>query len=93
MQKKYEDWSKALLEPTSLNDARLHTVECRVKEAEEKQLKDSGFFVNVFKKLLFSIEQNEIPDKEFDQKQGILESMNSPGDNTFFPFIQEFQNI
>jgi len=35
MESKYRDWSKILIEPAALNDARLFSLEARA-EAEEK---------------------------------------------------------
>jgi hypothetical protein len=31
---KYENWSKVLIEPSSLNDARLFSLEARIQEEE-----------------------------------------------------------
>jgi hypothetical protein len=38
--KKYEDWSKVLIEPSSLNDARLYCLETRLHEEEEIRIKE-----------------------------------------------------
>ena len=35
MERKYQEWSKVLIEPAALNDARLYSLEARA-EAEEK---------------------------------------------------------
>ena len=39
---KYQDWSKVLIEPTSLNDARLFALESRLHEEEEIRIKKFG---------------------------------------------------
>lgn len=41
--KKYENWSKVLIEPSSLNDARLFALEARVLEEEDVRIKEISF--------------------------------------------------
>ena len=41
MNKKYEDWSKILIEPSSLNVARLFALETRLHEEEKVRIKES----------------------------------------------------
>jgi hypothetical protein len=38
MEKKYKEWSKLLLEPTVLNDARLYSIESRIEQEEEVRI-------------------------------------------------------
>jgi hypothetical protein len=57
---KYQDWSKILIEPTSLNDARLYSLEARIHEEEEIRIKDYDFIKDAIKKLVYSIEQQSI---------------------------------
>lgn len=57
---KYQDWSKILIEPSSLNDARLYSLEARIHQEEEMRLKDLDFVKDCMKKLLYSMEQHSI---------------------------------
>ena len=54
---KYQDWSKVLIEPASLNDARLYSIESRVHEEEEIRIKEYDFVRDLIKKLIYSLEQ------------------------------------
>ena len=54
---KYQDWSKVLIEPSSLNDARLYSLESRIHEEEEMRLKEFDFIKDLTKKLIQSLEQ------------------------------------
>jgi hypothetical protein len=40
LNQKYADWSKILIEPTSLNEARLFALETRIHEEEEIRIKE-----------------------------------------------------
>ena len=53
---KYQDWSKVLIEPASLNDARLFSVESRIHEEEEIRMKEYEFLRDLMKKLIYSFE-------------------------------------
>lgn len=57
IQKKYDDWSRVLLEPMSVNDARLFAVETRVTEEEEIRVKEYEYLKDIMKKLLYALEQ------------------------------------
>lgn len=54
---KYQDWSKVLIEPASLNDARLFSLESRIHEEEEIRMKEFEFLKDLSKKLIYSLEQ------------------------------------
>ena len=41
MTKKYEEWSKILIEPSSLNVARLYALETRLHEEEKLRIKEN----------------------------------------------------
>jgi hypothetical protein len=56
LNQKYADWSKVLIEPTSLNEARLYALETRIHEEEEIRIKDHDYMRDVLKKLIFSLE-------------------------------------
>ena len=57
---KYNDWSKVLIEPASMNDARLFSLESRVHEEEEIRIKEYDFLRDLIKKLIYSLEQSNI---------------------------------
>lgn len=40
LNQKYADWSRVLIEPTSLNEARLYALETRLHEEEETRIKE-----------------------------------------------------
>lgn len=40
LNQKYLDWSKILIEPSSLNEARLYALETRLHEEEEIRIKE-----------------------------------------------------
>lgn len=52
---KYENWSKVLIEPSSLNDARLFALETRIHEEEDIRIKEFEKMRDIIKKLLYSI--------------------------------------
>jgi hypothetical protein len=45
-----------LIEPASLNDARLFSIESRVHEEEEIRMKEYEFLRDLMKKLIYSFE-------------------------------------
>lgn len=57
---KYQDWSKVLIEPASMNDARLFSLESRVHQEEEIRIKEFEFLRDSIKKLIYSFEQSNI---------------------------------
>ena len=57
LQDKYKDWQRILIEPTSMNDARLYSVETRLTEEEEMRIREYEYLRDLLKKLLYSLEQ------------------------------------
>ena len=57
---KYQDWSKVLIEPASMNDARLFSIESRMHEEEEIRIREYEFLRDLMKKLLYTLEQSNI---------------------------------
>jgi predicted Ser/Thr protein kinase len=53
---KYEDWSKVLIEPQTLNDARLFALETRIHEEENLRMKEFHVIKDYYMKLLFTLE-------------------------------------
>lgn len=58
MDKRQEDWINTLLKPQELNQARLFSIDTRLKEAEVMKAEDNTFFKDLFKKLIFALEQH-----------------------------------
>jgi len=48
-----------LIKPQELNQARLFSIDTRIKEAEQARTEDNQFFKDVIKKLIFAVEQNQ----------------------------------
>lgn len=57
---KYADWSKVLIEPASLNEARLFSLESRLHEEEEIRIKEYEFTRDIIKKLIYSLEKTNV---------------------------------
>lgn len=53
---KFQDWSKVLIEPATLNDARLYSLESRIHEEEELRIREFDFIKDLTKKLIYSLE-------------------------------------
>ena len=45
-----------LIKPQELNQARLYTIETRIKESEESNVKEVDFMKETMKKLIYAIE-------------------------------------
>lgn len=60
LNQKYADWSKILIEPTSLNEARLYALETRLHEEEDIRIKEYEYVRDLMKKLIFSLEQTNL---------------------------------
>ena len=56
--KKYENWSKVLIEPSAMNDARLYSLESRVYREEDIRCKEVGNLKDFLKRLLYSFESD-----------------------------------
>jgi hypothetical protein len=68
---KYQDWSKVLIEPSTMNEARLFSLESRIHEEEEIRIKEYEFLRDSIKKLIYSFEQANLGVvEEVQQSQG-----------------------
>lgn len=56
MTKRQEDWINTLLKPKDLSQARLFTIESRLKEYDEHSNTEKEFYRNIIKKLIFALE-------------------------------------
>ena len=66
---KYENWSKVLIEPSSLNDARLFSLETRIHEEEDIRIKEFEKMRDIIRKLVYTIQENEQTIKMVDEKE------------------------
>jgi len=57
LQDKYKDWQRILIEPATMNEARLFSVETRLNEEEEMRIREYEYMRDLLKKLLYSLEQ------------------------------------
>jgi hypothetical protein len=57
LEDKYSEWTRIVIEPQSMNDARLFSVEARVAEEEEIRVFEHEFIRDLMKKLVYSLEQ------------------------------------
>lgn len=46
-----------MIEPATMNDARLYSVETRLNEEEEMRIREYEYLRDLMKKLLYSLEQ------------------------------------
>ena len=56
LQDKYKDWQRILIEPATMNDVRLYSVETRLNEEEEMRILEYEIVRDLLKKLLYSLE-------------------------------------
>jgi len=57
LENKYLDWSKVLIEPATMNDARVFSLETRMQAEEEVRIKEFDFMKETMRKLVYSLEQ------------------------------------
>jgi hypothetical protein len=57
LEDKYAEWQRIVIEPQSLNDARLFSAESRLAEEEEIRVFEHEFIRDLMKKLIYSLEQ------------------------------------
>ena len=56
MENKYKDWSKVLIEPQTMNDARVFALEARMEKEEDTRIKEFDFMKDLTRKLVYSLE-------------------------------------
>ena len=56
LENKFKDWSKVLIEPATMNDARVFSLESRMTQEEEVRIKEYDFVKDLMKKLVYSLE-------------------------------------
>lgn len=61
---KYEDWSKVLIEPQTLNYARLYALETRLHEEEGLRMKEFHLLKEHLMRLFFTLEQSNLLGEE-----------------------------
>jgi len=55
MECKYREWSKVLIEPGALNEARLYSLEARADAEEHLRTGEFSMVKEMFNKLVFSL--------------------------------------
>lgn len=58
LEKRQEDWINSLLKPQEVNQARLFSIDTRLKEGDIQRIEDMQFMKDKLKKLIFAIEQH-----------------------------------
>lgn len=61
---KYKSWSKVLIEPSSLNDARLYSLETRLQKEEDMRINEFMIMQDWVKKLLYALEQKSMSEAQ-----------------------------
>ena len=56
LEDRQQTWIDKLIKPQELNQARLFSVDTRIKEGELTRMKDVQFMRDTFKKLIYAIE-------------------------------------
>ena len=56
LEKRQEDWITTIIKPQELNQARLFSIDTRLKEAEMLRSEDNQFYKDTLKKLIFALE-------------------------------------
>jgi tRNA(Phe) wybutosine-synthesizing methylase Tyw3 len=59
LENKYHEWQKILIEPLSVNNAKMFSFESRLNEEEELRIKEYNYLRELMKKLIYSLEQHQ----------------------------------
>lgn len=65
---KYEDWSKVLIEPQTLNDARLYALETRIHEEENLRIREFHLMKEHMMRLFYTLDQSNLLSENFKQE-------------------------
>lgn len=57
MYSEFNTWAIQKLKPSQLSEARIFMLETRIKETEGNSIKETGFLKDIFKKLIYTMEQ------------------------------------
>lgn len=57
LENKYKDWSKVLIEPSTMNEARVFSLEARIEKEEDTRIQEFEFTRDLLRKLVYSLEQ------------------------------------
>ena len=60
LERQQESWVEMLIKPQELNQARLFSIETRIKENEGNKMREFDFVKETMKKLIYAIEQQQI---------------------------------
>ena len=67
--KKYENWSKVLIEPSSMNDARLFVLESRIHAEEDIRIKEYDYMKDIIRKIVYTLEDDVGIEEEDDKSE------------------------
>lgn len=90
LQDKYKDWQRILIEPATMNDARLYSVETRLNEEEEMRIREYEYVRDLLKKLLYSLEQVNM--HSIDSK-GLASALNQQSETNVDPKTDKLPNL
>ena len=75
LESKYHEWQKVLIEPLSVNNAKLFSFESRLNEEEELRIKEYNYLRDLMKKLIYSLEQSNMDSVEANQPVSTLPTL------------------
>ena len=76
LEEKQEEWIERLIKPQELNQARLFSIDSRIKEGEQQRAKDQQFQRDVLKKFIYAVEQATVT-KGKAEKETVMTKINS----------------
>ena len=85
LENKYKDWSKVLIEPQTMNDARVFALEARMEKEEDTRIKEFEFMRDLTRKLVYSLEQLSL--QHLDRQETAI-----AGDSTLPSLMNSAQN-
>lgn len=80
--KKYENWSKVLIEPSSMNDARLFALETRLHTEEDTRVREYDYLKDILRKVVFTLEEDVGEDDDKSEKKQKTSEKDDTHENT-----------
>ena len=56
LENKQNDWQKVLIDPKTLNDAKVYALEARMEREEDVRIQEYEFLRETIRKMVFSLE-------------------------------------
>ena len=60
LEQRQDDWINTIIKPQEVNQARLFSIDARIKEGEMIRVKDQQFMKDTVKKLIYAMEQQNV---------------------------------